>query len=46
MTDLVKPDGARTVFATEATGAIAGCGGALWLANQEGCFVVKRRGNP
>lgn len=41
----VKADGTATLFATNAPGSIAGCGGALWIANTGGCHVVERRGN-
>lgn len=41
----VKPDGTSTGFAqsTDGFGPFVGCGGALWIANQDGCFVVESK---
>jgi len=40
----VKPDGTRTLFATATASELAYCGGSLWLAGTDGCWVVTPTG--
>ncbi len=41
----IQPDGTTTLFASGEMDQVAGCGGALWVVNPDGCYEIVRTGN-